>query len=89
VDDAKKTVTLGGREKDRVIHVTSETRLMKGGKPATFADIKAGEEVGGQGKKRADGDVDALSLRVGPRPDAPAGAAKKKGGQPAGGEQDQ
>lgn len=76
VDAAKMTVTLGGQEKDRVIHVTSETRIMMAGKPAVFGDIKPGEEVGGQGKKRDDGEVEAISLRVGPRPET-AGAKKK------------
>jgi hypothetical protein len=83
VDDAGKTVTLAGRPKDHLVHITSETRLMKDGKPATFADIKVGEHAQGQGRRRADGNVDALSLRVGP---PPAGAAKKKAEQPEGAE---
>lgn len=83
VDAAKMTITLGGQEKDRVIHVTSETRIMMAGKPATFGDIKAGEEVGGQGRKREDGDVEALSLRVGPRPDNAGAKKKAPAGTPA------
>ncbi|MFN0068863.1 MAG: hypothetical protein ACKVYV_14655 [Limisphaerales bacterium] len=76
VDAAKMTITLAGQEKDRVVHVTSQTKIVMAGKPAVFGDIKAGEEVGGQGKKRENGELEATSLRVGPRPEA-AGAKKK------------
>ncbi len=70
------TVTLEGKEKARVIKVTSETRIEKAGKPATFDDAKAGEYVTGQVKKAADGSEVATLLRIGP---APEGKAKKDG----------
>jgi Cu/Ag efflux protein CusF len=69
-DAAAKTVTLSG-EKARVLHITSETRITKDGQPATFADAKVGEEVGGQ-YREVDGKLNAASLRIGPAP------AKKK-----------
>lgn len=69
VDNVSKSITLAGKEKNRVIHVTSETKIMKAGKPATFDDAKVGEEVGGQLRKTADGKEEAISLRVGPKPE--------------------
>src|SRR4026209_743725 len=44
VDKAAKTVTLEGKEKTRTFHVTSETKIEKGGQPATLDDAKIGEE---------------------------------------------
>ena len=56
VDAKAMTITLAGREKQRVFNVTSKTRLEKDGKPATFGDIKAGEEARGSYTKGKDGD---------------------------------
>lgn len=68
VDTTAKTITVGGKEKDRTFSVTSETRIKKDGKPATLADAKVGDEVGGYGTK--DGDkVTLKSLRIGPKPE--------------------
>ncbi|MEW6305459.1 MAG: hypothetical protein AB1705_18435 [Verrucomicrobiota bacterium] len=77
-DSAAMTITVAGKEKDRVIHVTSSTRIMKEGKPATFGDAKAGEDIGGQVKKSADGKEEAVSLRFGPRPEGAKKSDKKK-----------
>lgn len=87
VDAAKMTITLAGQEKDRVVHITSETRIMMAGKPAVFGDIKPGEEVGGQGRKRENGDLEATSLRVGPRPETAGAKKKAPAGKPAAPEQ--
>ena len=70
VDATAKTITLSG-EKARVVQITSETRIIKEGQPATFADAKVGEEVGGA-YRDVDGKMQATSLRIGPAP------AKKK-----------
>lgn len=79
VDKTAKTITIEGKEKGRTIHVTSETKIRKAGKPATFDDATAGEEVGGLAKKSADGKLEAISLRVGPKPEAPKKSSKPKG----------
>lgn len=77
-DKTAMTVTLGGKEKDRVITVTSETRIVKLGKPAIFEDITVGEDVGGMVKKTPEGKEQAVMVRVGPAPAKKEGGEKKK-----------
>jgi hypothetical protein len=77
VDKAAKTVTLDGKEKKRVIHITPQTRIAKAGKPAKLEDAMVGEEVGGQALRNGDGKEEAVSLRLGPKPEAKAGAQDK------------
>jgi hypothetical protein len=77
VDRAAKTITLTG-EKHRVVQITAETRIVKAGKPATIEAAVVGEEVGGSAQRLADGRLQARSLRLGPKPDAPS---KKKTGE--------
>ena len=70
-DKTAQTITVG----KQTYNVTSRTRFMKDGKPATFDDAKVGEEVGGQARK--DGDkLNLVSLRIGPKPED-AGEKKK------------
>jgi hypothetical protein len=76
VDKTAKTVTLQGKEKARVIQITPDTRITKLGKPATLDDATAGEIVGGQVRRTAEGKEAAVSLRIGP---APEGKAKEGG----------
>jgi hypothetical protein len=71
--DAKAmTVTLAGKEKQRVFNVTSKTRFEKDGKPATFGDVKAGEDIRGSYAKSKDGE-NLVRLVLG----APVPAEKK------------
>jgi|688.fasta_scaffold537276_1 hypothetical protein len=81
VDAQAMTITLAGKEKQRVFHVTSKTRLEKDGKPATFADIKAGEEARGSYSKGKDGD-NLVRAVFGPAP-APAEKKPKQPKHPA------
>ncbi len=74
-DKLAMTLTLEGKQKPRVIHVTSQTRLVKQGKPATFDDAQPGDSLGGQVAKNDEGQEVALSLRLGPKPEKPS---KKK-----------
>jgi hypothetical protein len=67
LDKQAKTVTLG----KRVFHVTSETKIMKNEKPATLDDATVGEEVGGAYKQDAEKKMHLVSLRIGPKPEAP------------------
>ena len=76
-DKTAMTVTLEGKEKERVVNVTSETKIMKEGKPATFGDVAAGEYVTGQVKKTPEGKENAVSLYLGKAPE-------KKGGEKGG-----
>ena len=68
VDKTSKTLTLEGKEKSRIIQITSNTKLVKAGKPAVFDDATVGEEVGGRGHQKA-GKIEAVSLRIGPKPE--------------------
>lgn len=74
-DKLAMTITLEGKQKPRVVHVTSQTRFTKLGKPATFDDAQPGDSVGGQVAKNDEGQEVALSLRLGPKPEKPS---KKK-----------
>lgn len=74
VDKSAQTFTVG----KRTFQVIATSRIMKEGKPATFEDIKDGEEVGGQYKKSAEGKLEVLSLRIGAKPEGTEKPKKKK-----------
>jgi len=74
VDKATMTVKVG----ERVFRVTSETKLMKSDQPATFADIKVGDVIGGNYLKGDDGKLTAKMIRVGPKPEATEKAPKSE-----------
>ena len=78
VDKVDKTITVKGKEKDRVFHITSKTRIMKAGKPATLEDGVVGEEVAGFARE-VEGKLEAASVRFGPRPEGEGAKAKAKG----------
>ena len=67
VDKQAKTVTVG----KRVLQVTSDTKITKNEKPATLDDATVGEEVGGQYHQDADKKMNLVSLRIGPKAEAP------------------
>lgn len=66
VDKAAKSIKVG----ERTFFVMAETKFTKAGKPATFEDAKAGEEVGGSYHEGANGKLQLTSLRIGPKPEA-------------------
>jgi Cu/Ag efflux protein CusF len=80
VDKTMKTLTLSG-EKKQVLQVTSETRIMKAGKPATFDDATVGEAIAGSAVEE-NGKLVLRSLRIGAKPEEgekePKGPAKAK-----------
>lgn len=67
VDAAAATVTVG---KTTVI-ITSETKIMKQGKPATIADITVGENITGQYKKDEAGKNHATVIHIGGKGEKP------------------
>jgi hypothetical protein len=72
VDKTNKTITLDEKTQ-RTFEVTSQTKIMKAGKPATLDDGVVGDDVAGQYIKNADGKLEAKSIRFGPKPEpAPA-----------------
>lgn len=77
VDKDAMTLTLAGKEKDRVIHITSQTRFIRDGKPATLNDAILDGEVAGSARKTDDGRTEAVSVRFGPAPGKSSKPAKK------------
>lgn len=77
VDQAAKTINIG-KTKKRTIHITDKTKVMKDGKPATLADAKSGDDVGGSYRESADGKMEANSLRIGQKPEGKSGEKKEK-----------
>lgn len=76
-DATAMTITLSGKTA-RVVSITSETRITKDGKPATFDDAKVGEDVRGALKEVA-GKLQAVSLSIGAPPPAKKKDGEKKG----------
>src|SRR4029077_14884729 len=58
LDKNAKTITVN----KRILQVTSETKIFKSDKPATFADGVVGDYVTGSYKKTADGKLIAHSI---------------------------
>ena len=73
-DKTAKTISIG----ETTVHITSETKITKAGKPATLEDGVVGEDVAGAYKKSEDGMLKATSVRFGPRPGAPAETKKEE-----------
>jgi hypothetical protein len=70
IDHEAKTVTLGGKEKDRTFALTEQTKIKKNGQAAKLADVLVGESVGGLA--RANGDKwEVVTLNVTENPDKP------------------
>jgi cytoskeletal protein RodZ len=61
VDTAAMTISVG----TRTFSITSETIIIKDGKPATLADGVVGDETGGAYKKTDDGKLVVTKLRFG------------------------
>jgi hypothetical protein len=66
VDTRAKTFTIAGKEKARVFKITDKTALTKAGNPATMKDVVEKEEARGSYWKRADGSLEARSVKLGP-----------------------
>jgi hypothetical protein len=63
-DRNSMSVTVEGKDKVQVINVSSETRIMKAGKPATFADIAVGDDVRAVVKQNAEGKETADTILI-------------------------
>ena len=61
VDAGAKTLTVG----KLTLQVTSDTKIIKDGQPATLSEGVVGELVGGAYKKTADGQLDAVTVHFG------------------------
>ncbi|MBC8097725.1 MAG: hypothetical protein H7Y43_18145 [Akkermansiaceae bacterium] len=65
VDKTAKTITIG----ETTIQITSETKIMKEGKPATLDDTVIGEMAAGAYRKTDDGKQNATTIRFGAKPE--------------------
>jgi hypothetical protein len=74
LDKNARTLTIG----KRVFLVTSETKIFKSDKPATFADGVVGDYVTGSYKKTDDGKLIANSVYFGGKGGGKAPTAEKK-----------
>ena len=72
VDKAAKTISVG----EMTLHITSETIITKGDKPATLEDGVVGEAASGSYLKGADGKLTLGKLRFGAKPAAVEKPAK-------------
>jgi len=74
VDQVAKTITCG----KSVYQITSQTKIIKDGQPATLAEGVVGEPVSGYVVPAEGGKMAAKSVRFGPKPEAKV-SDKKKG----------
>ena len=78
IDTIAKTFTLEG-DNPKVLHITSETRITKNGKPATSEDLAVGEDVAVRAKESPEGKLAALTIKERkPASDADKPAPKEK-----------
>jgi len=77
VDKTAMTVTLAGKEKERVFSITSQTRINKDGKPAVLDDVKAGEAVSGSYVEAEGGKMEVLTLNIGKKDAEPKPEGEK------------
>jgi Cu/Ag efflux protein CusF len=63
VDASAKTISVG----TLTLQITSQTKIIKVGKPATLEEVAIGDDVAGSYRKDAEGNMNAVSLRIGPK----------------------
>ena len=73
LDKAAKTITVG----KRTFQITSETKIIKAGKPATLEDGVVDETVSGYVQPTEDGKLVATKVTFGPKAENKGGEKKK------------
>ena len=68
VDKQAKTFKIN----ERTFHISSDTKIAKDGKPATFDDAAVGQDVTGSYREGADKKLNVVLLRIGKPATAPA-----------------
>lgn len=56
VDVKAVTFTVGGKEKDHVVHISSASRYIRNGKPSTISEISVEDSFSGRIKKNKSGE---------------------------------
>jgi hypothetical protein len=67
VDSKARTLTLQGKEKDRVFQLTEQTKIQRDGKPETLEEVRPGESVGGLARESSAGVWELVTLNIGER----------------------
>lgn len=76
VDATAKTITVENKTKEkRTFGITSDTKIVKDGKPATLSDGVVGEDVSGSSATGSDGKPVAKFVRFGKPPEKGAAPA--------------
>ena len=70
LDERTRTFTIAGKGNARSFKVTETTVMTKGEQAATMKDIVANEDVRGSYYKRADGTLEAKTVKLGPLTEA-------------------
>ncbi len=65
VDKANKTFTIEGKKSTRTFTTTATTKIEKMGMGASWDDFKTGEYVHGSAMKKAEGQYEAVSVKLG------------------------
>jgi hypothetical protein len=79
VDSEKKTITLGGKERDRTFYVTEQSRVRRDGQPIKLEEVRIGDSVGGLARANGADKWDVVTLNVGEKPDKPSTKEVPKG----------
>ena len=67
VDPEGKSFRMG-KKKIRLVYITPATRIIwNDGSPATIEDLKPGVEIRGSTKKRDTGELEAATVKIGPK----------------------
>ena len=74
MDKAARTITIG----KRTFHITSETKILRYGKPGTIEDGVIGEQTSGGFKTAEDGRLVATKVTFGPKAETKAPVPEKK-----------
>ena len=66
IDRQAGTVTLHGKEKVRILHITPQTKVHRDGKPAKLEEVVIGQWIGGYARPDANGrpTLSTLNLEV-------------------------
>jgi hypothetical protein len=81
VDIEKKTIALAGKERDRVFHITGQSRIRRDGQPIELEEVKVGETVGGLARANGADRWDVVTLNVGEKPAPTAVKEAPQGGR--------
>ena len=75
IDKSAKTITMEGK-KQRVFHITAETKIHKDKAVSNLAAVTAGATVGGYAREMPDGKLNLVTLNINSAASKPPKAAK-------------